>query len=116
VGGDFFFSALPDGDVYVLKSVLHNWDDEAAASLLRSCRRAMRGHARLLIAERVVPIDNAPSEAKLFDINMLVIAGGRERTEADYRSLLERKGVNLVRVIPTKAPLSLMEAQPKPFG
>jgi ubiquinone/menaquinone biosynthesis C-methylase UbiE len=111
VGGDFFSSALPDGDVYVLKSVLHNWDDREAESLLRSCRRAARAHARLLIAERVVPVDNAPSEAKLFDINMLVIAGGRERTEADYRSLLERTGFALVRVIATNAPLSLIEAQ-----
>jgi ubiquinone/menaquinone biosynthesis C-methylase UbiE len=112
VEGDFFSTALPDGDVYVLKSVLHNWDDEAAESLLRSCRRPIRAHARLLIAERVVPIGNAPSEAKLFDINMLVIAGGRERTEAEYRDLLEKAGFELSRVIATKAPLSLIEARP----
>ena len=68
--------------------------------------------ARLLIAERVVPIDNAPSEAKLFDINMLAIVGGRERTEAEYRRLLERSGLTLVRVIATKSPLSVIEAHP----
>lgn len=112
VGGDFFSSVLPDGDVYVLKSVVHNWDDEAAERVLHSCRRAMRPHARLLIAERVVPIDNAPSEAKLFDINMLVVVGGRERTETEYRGLLERTGFTLVRVIATNSPLSLIEARP----
>lgn len=112
VGGDFFSSVLPEGDVYVLKSVVHNWDDQAAERLLQSCRRAMRPGARLLIAERVVPSDNAPSEAKLFDINMLVIVGGRERTQAEYRRLLERSGLALLRVIPTKSPLSLIEAQP----
>ena len=112
VGGDFFSSVLPDGDIYVLKSVVHNWDDEAAERLLQSCRRAMRHDARLLLAERVVASDNAPSEAKLFDINMLVIVGGRERTEAEYRRLLERSGFALIRVVATKSPLSLIEAQP----
>jgi hypothetical protein len=70
----------------LLKSVLHNWDDEAAARLLRCCHRAMGPHARLLVAERVVPAANAPSAAKLFDINMLVVVGGRERTEASIAS------------------------------
>ena len=96
----------------MLKSVVHNWDDEAAERLLQSCRRAMRPDARLLLAERVVPSDNAPSEAKLFDINMLVIVGGRERTEAEYRRLLERSGLAPGRVVATKSPLSLIEAQP----
>jgi hypothetical protein len=110
VGGDFF-SALPSGgDVYLLKSVLHNWEDGDAKRLLLSCRRAMMPRARLLIAERVVPVDNAPSEAKLFDINMLVIVGGRERTEAEYRELLAASGFALIRVIPTDSPLSLIEA------
>jgi SAM-dependent methyltransferase len=112
VGGDFFSSVLPEGDVYVLKSVVHNWDDEAAVRLLQSCRRAMRPDARLLVAERVVPSDNSPSEAKLFDINMLVIVGGQERTEAEYRTVLERSGFALARVIATTSPLSLIEAHP----
>jgi SAM-dependent methyltransferase len=112
VAGDFFSSALPDGDVYILKSVVHNWDDEPAKRLLQSCRRAMRPHARLLIAERTVPIGNAPSEAKLFDINMLTIVGGRERTYDEYRRLLERAGFAVVREIATTSPLSLIEAQP----
>jgi len=71
----------------------------------------MRHDARLLLAERVVS-DNAPSEAQLFDINMLVVVGGRERTEAEYRRLLERSGFALIRVVATKSPLSLIEAQP----
>jgi SAM-dependent methyltransferase len=112
VGGDFFSAVPHDGDLYLLKSVLHNWDDEAAARLLQCCHRAMGPHARLLVAERVVPADNAPSEAKLFDINMLVVVGGRERTEAEYRELFKRSGFALARVIPTNSPLSLIEAQP----
>ena len=111
-GGDFFSSVLPDGDVYLLKSVLHNWNDEAAERLLQSCRRSMRPDARLLIAERLVPTDNASSEAQLFDINMLVIVGGQERTETEYRRVLERSGFALARVIATKSPLSLIEARP----
>jgi hypothetical protein len=114
VGGDFFSSRLPDGDVYLLKSVVHNWDDEPATRLLQSCRRAMRPDARLLVAERIVPSDSASSEATLFDINMLTIVGGRERTSGEYRRLLERAGFALVREISTKSPLSLIEAQPIP--
>jgi len=114
VGGDFFSSVPSGGDVYVLKSVLHNWDDEDAGRILRSCRRAMAPSARLLLAERIVPIGNTPSEATLFDINMLVVVGGRERTEAEYRELLEKSGFAVVRTMATKSPLSVMEAQPSP--
>jgi SAM-dependent methyltransferase len=112
VGGDFFSALPPGGDIYLLKSVLHNWEDDAAMRLLRCCRRAMAPRARLLIAERIVPSENAPSEAKLFDINMLVVVGGRERTEAEYRELLAASGFAVVRVITTDSPLSLIEGQP----
>jgi SAM-dependent methyltransferase len=112
IGGDFFSAVLPAGDLFLLKSVMHNWDDDAAERLLQSCRRAMRPDARLLIAERIVPNDNAPSEAKLFDINMLAIVGGRERTEAEFQRLLQKSGFSLARVIATKSPLSVIEAQP----
>ena len=65
------------------------------------------------MAERVVPADNTPSEAKLFDLNMLVVVGGRERTEAEYRQLLESSGFVMVRVLSTNSPLSILEAQPE---
>jgi hypothetical protein len=116
VAGDFF-AAVPDGgDLYLLKSVLHNWDDAAAADILGRCRQAMAPHARLLVIERLVAPGNEPSEAKLFDINMLVVAGGRERTEAEYRALFRAAGLDLARVIPTHSPHSLIEGVPSPEG
>ena len=72
----------------------------------------MPQRARLLIADRLVPAGDAASEAKLFDINMLVVVGGRERTEQEYRELLDRSGFALVQAIATKSPLSLLEGRP----
>lgn len=112
IQGDFF-SAVPDGgDLYLLKSIIHNWDDPAARTILGKCRDAMPEHARLVVAERVVPPGNSPSEAKLFDINMLVSTGGQERTEAEYAALFRAAGLVLARVVPTRSHLSLIEALP----
>ena len=109
-----FFARVPDGgDVYVLKSILHNWDDLRSAAILRNCRSVMPRHARLLIVERVVPEGNEPSEAKLFDINMLVMLGGLERTTSEYRDILRAAGFDLIRVIPTGAPVSVLESAPR---
>ena len=108
--GDFFDEAPRGADLYVMKSVLHNWDDIDALRILSTCRAAMAPEARLLVIERVVPEGNAPSEAKLFDINMLVVAGGRERTEPDYRRLLDQAGLALMRVAATRSPLSVIVA------
>lgn len=110
VAGDFFDEAPAGADLYVMKSVLHNWDDTDAQRILSTCRAAMAPEARLLVIERVVPDGNAPSEAKLFDINMLVVAGGRERTEPEYRRLLEQAGLALTRVGGTRSPLSVIVA------
>ncbi len=111
VGGDFFAQPLPaGGDVYLLKSVLHNWADDTALRILGACRRAMAGDARLVIAERLVSDGNGACEAKLFDIHMLVTAGGRERTREEYRRLLERAGLRMTRVVDTASALGLIEA------
>jgi hypothetical protein len=112
VAGDFFAAVPPGGDVYLLKSVIHDWDDAAAVAILRRCRAAMADSARLLVAERVVPPGNGASEAKLFDVNMLVVTGGKERTEREHRALLAAAGLALVRVHPTPSPLTLLEAEP----
>jgi len=112
VAGDFFDGVPSGGDVYLLKSVLHNWSDSAAVRILRRCREAMSKDSRLLVIERVIPPGNAPAEAKLFDINMLVVIGGRERTEREYRALFQSAGLTLARVIPTRLPISLIEAAP----
>ena len=110
VAGDFFDEAPAGADLYVMKSVLHNWDDTDAERILSTCRAAMAPEARLLVIERVVPAGNVPAEAKLFDINMLVVAGGRERTEPEYRRLFERAGLSLTRVGGTRSPLSVIVA------
>jgi hypothetical protein len=113
IGGDFFEHVARGGDLYLLKPVLHNWDDEDAERILGVCRAAMDQHARLLVIERVIPPGNEPSEAKLFDISMMTVAGGRERTAQEYHALLAKAGLALTRVIPTASPLSLIEARPK---
>jgi O-methyltransferase domain/Dimerisation domain len=111
--GDFF-EAVPDGgDVYLLKSILHNWDDGRSTTILKNCRNVMRRSSRILIIERIVPDGNEPSEAKLFDVNMLVILGGLERTKTEYESLLEEAGFHLTQVIPTRAPVSILEGVPR---
>jgi O-methyltransferase domain/Dimerisation domain len=112
VAGDFFTAVPKGGDLYLLKSVLHNWDDSDVVSILRNCRQAMADGARLLVIERIIPDGNGPSEAKLFDINMLVTVGGQERTEGEYRTLLDLAGLTVTRAIPTTSPLSLLEAVP----
>ncbi|HKP27536.1 MAG TPA: methyltransferase, partial [Dongiaceae bacterium] len=110
VAGDFFDEAPAGADLYVMKSVLHNWDDTDALRLLSTCRAAMAPQARLLVIERVVPEGNAPAEAKLFDIDMLVVAGGRERTELEYRRLFVEAGLALTRIGATRSPLSVIVA------
>jgi hypothetical protein len=110
VAGDFFDEAPAGADLYVMKSVLHNWDDADAERILTTCRAAMAPDARLLVIERVVPDGNAPAEAKLFDINMLVVAGGCERTELEYRRLFDAAGLVLERVIATRSPMSVIVA------
>lgn len=110
--GDFFDDVPRGGDLYLMKSVLHNWDDEDALRILGTCRAAMGAAARLLVIERVIAPGNQPSEAKLFDINMMTVAGGRERSADEYRALLAKAGLVLRRVIATAAPLSIIEARP----
>jgi ubiquinone/menaquinone biosynthesis C-methylase UbiE len=112
VAGSFFEHVPPDGDVYLLSRVLHNWDDDQAATILGNCRRAMRSDARLLVIERIVPPGEEAHESKFMDLNMLVIAGGRERTEPQYRALLERSGLQLNRIIDTGTAVSVLDAIP----
>lgn len=112
LAGDFFDEAPADAELYVIKSVLHNWNDTDAQRILATCRAAMTAESRLLVIERVVPVGNQPAEAKLFDINMLVVAGGCERTEAEYRALLAQSGLQLAHIAPTRGPLSVIVATP----
>ena len=112
VGGDFF-EGLPKGhDLYVLKTVVHHWNDELAVAILAKCREAMADLARLVLIESVVPGPNQAHASKLQDLNMLVLShGGRERTAGDYRTLVERAGLTFMTIVPTRSPLSLIEAR-----
>ena len=114
VAGDFFQAVPRDGSAYLLKSVIHNWDDASAQKILHNCRQAMSEDARVIMMERVIPAATTPSEAKLFDINMLVTVGGQERTEDEHRALLQTSGFALARIIPTASQLSLIEGVPRP--
>jgi hypothetical protein len=114
VEGDFFASVPAGGDVYVLKSVLHDWDDERCIAILRRCRAAMGEGARLVIVELILPERMAPGgpalTAALLDLIMLAYAGGRERTEAEFTRLLDRSGLRLTRTTRLSAGPHLLEA------
>ena len=112
-----FFEAIPgNGDVYLLKHVIHDWDDERAADILRCCRRCIPRNAKLLIVERRMPelADcNGPAETFMTDLEMLVMSpGGRERTESEFRKLLGDTGFQHLRTLPTTSPSCIFEAQP----
>lgn len=113
VAGDFFASIPPGADAYLLKRVIHDWDDERAVRILRHCREAMPPTGRLLVIETVIPPGNGPSIGKVLDLQMLVHQGGKERTEAEYRALLTDAGFDLTQVVPTSSALSLIEGVPQ---
>lgn len=113
IAGSFFEHVPPGADTYLLSRVLHDWDDNQAATILANCRRAMRADARVLVIERLVPPGEAPHQSKFMDLNMLVMTGGRERTEEEYRELLERCGLRLDRVIDTGTAVSVLQATPQ---
>jgi hypothetical protein len=111
VQGGSFFDAVPQGaDAYLMKYVLHDWDDGKCVKILANCRDAMAPRGRVLVVEHVIPPGNAADWGKLLDINMLVLTGGQERTRAQFRDLLARAGLRLKRVVPTASPLSVIEA------
>lgn len=110
VAGDFFTAVPAGADAYLLARVLRAFDDERCVSILRACSRAMPTHGRVLLVERVLPVGDEPSRAKLADLNMLVLTGGQERSEAEYAALLEAAGLALTRVIPAGRAMSVVEA------
>jgi hypothetical protein len=109
VGGDFF-SSVPEGDIYLLKQILHDWDDDQSVRILENCARAMNGEGRVCVLEMVIPDDGRPGPAELVDLNMLVMLPGRERTLSEYQGLFERAGLRLVRQIETLSPFQILEA------
>jgi hypothetical protein len=113
VGGDFFVEVPPGGDLYLLAQILHDWDDARSTGILRQCRRAMPTHGKLLVIELVLPPGEEPFFGKWLDLHMLVLLGARERTEEEYRALLNAAGFELGRVIPTRAGPAIVEALPR---
>lgn len=110
VGGDFFIDVPTGGDAYVMSHILHDWDDESAARLLQTLRRAVVAGTRLLIVEKIIPPGDGPGLAKLMDLHMLVLTGGLERTEGEFRELLTRAGFRLERVTPTASIMHVLES------
>jgi hypothetical protein len=110
VTGSFFDSVPAGADVYLLKKVVHDWNDDRAVAILRNCRDAMAPRGRVLVAETIVPPGDGPESIKLVDANMLVVTGGVERTETQYAELFAASGLRLERVIPTAQPISILEA------
>ena len=110
IAGDFF-ERVPEGaDCYVMANVLHDWDDTRSIEILGNCRRAMTDGAKVLIVERLIPEDGSdPVPTLLSDINMLVITGGQERTNAEYGNLLESAGLKLGNIQPVAAPYGTIE-------
>ena len=109
-GGDFFTSVPAGADAYVMKYVLHDWDDDRCVRILGLCRDAMAPGGRVLVVENVVEPGNRPGWAKRLDINMLVCLTGKERTRTEFRDLFARAGLALRRVVPTASPISVLEA------
>ncbi len=110
VAGDMFESVPSGGDVYLLKSVLHDWPDEDCESILRVCRAAMSPSSALLIVERLLAGPNEGADTKFSDLNMFVMTGGRERSEDQFIRLLERSGLQHARTLDTDSPWSVVEA------
>jgi hypothetical protein len=111
VGGSFF-EAVPTGaDAYLMRHIIHDWDDERSAQIVRNIHRAMSDRGRLLVVEIVIPPGNEPSFGKLLDLTMLVVPGGRERTRQEYAELFTAGGFRLTRVVPTDAEVSVIEGE-----
>ena len=114
--GSFLEDLPPGADAYLLKSVIHDWDDENAALILRNCNRAMNGKGRVFLIERLLPARMSDSPAHRssarMDLTMLLVHSGRERTEDEFRRLLAAAGFDLVRIRPTSGAVSVIEARP----
>lgn len=110
VGGDFFKSVPAGGDVYSMRWILHDWEDEKALTILRNIHQVLPDNGKLLLAEAVVPEGPEPHFSKFFDLIMLTMTGGRERTETEWSELLGKAGFKIERIIPTDSFLSIIEA------
>lgn len=109
VGGDFFES-VPAADVYIVSYILHDWDDESCRRILASVAKAAKPGARLVVVESVIPAGDEPHPATVIDLTMLVMLTGRERTEDEYRALLDSAGFTIDRIVSSPTPYCFIEA------
>jgi hypothetical protein len=109
VAGDFLASVPAGADACILKSVIHDWDDQHATTILQNCRQALNPGGRVLLAEMVIPPGNDPHIGKLLDLEMLVMVGGHERTETQFGDLFASAGLRLTRIVPTASPMCVIE-------
>lgn len=112
-GGDFFVGVAEGGDAYLLKHIIHDWDERRALQILRNVHRAMKTDGVLLLVEHVIPEGDEPSFSRWMDVHMMVMTGGRERTEAEYAELYDRAGFRLTRVVETESAVSIIEGVKK---
>jgi len=107
-----FFEALPrDADAIIMKSIIHDWSDAKARQILQNCREAVGPNGKVLLYESVLPEKNEPGIVHFIDLEMLVISGGQERSEREFRALLESAGLRLTKVYATRSGLSILEAE-----
>ncbi|MEO7000347.1 MAG: methyltransferase [Ktedonobacterales bacterium] len=111
VGGDFFTSALPHGDIYTLRQIIHDWDDEQCVAILKNCAQSLAAGGKVLVIENVIEQSATASETLFLDIMMLVMTGGHERTADEFRSLFSAAGLQVTRIIPTGAPACIIEGE-----
>ncbi len=109
IGGDFFESVPTGGDAIILKWIIHDWNDEQSVTILKNCHRGLPANGKLILVEAVVPAGSERHFSKFIDLNMLVMTGGRERTEEEFRQLYEAAGFHLTRIVPTESPFSVVE-------
>ena len=109
VGGDFFES-VPQADLYLLKHILHDWDDEACICILKNCRRALRPRGRIAVIELLLEEIGEPGMAPLYDATMMVLSSGRERSLMEFQRLFEAAGLAATKVTRTTTPMAILEA------
>lgn len=112
IPGDFFESVPQGCEAYILKRVIHDWDDDKAVAILETCHKAISDKGRILIIERVIPQGNEPSFGKLVDISMLTLSGGLERSESEFKTIIEKAGFKITNIMATGCPLNIIEAMP----
>lgn len=110
VSGSFFESVPAGAEAYILKHIIHDWDDQRAIAILQHCHQAMVASGKVLVVEQVLPPGNDPFIGKFLDVNMLVMCpGGKERTAEEFQALFAQAGFNLTRIVPTHGIVSVIE-------